>query len=66
MLSRVMALILGAPAAEEKSNDEVSAMLPPPSELCCLQHPRLSVPSKTITTQYGSLCWSEKVILPTL
>lgn len=26
----------------------------------------LSVPSKMITTQYGGLCWSEKVILPTL
>lgn len=39
MLSCVMALILDATGVEEKSNEEVSAMLPPPSELCCFQHP---------------------------
>lgn len=40
MLSRVMALILGTRAAEEESNEEVSAVLPAPSELCYFQHPK--------------------------
>lgn len=42
MLSCVMALIFGAADAEGKSNEEVTAMLSPPSERYYFQFPALS------------------------